>query len=184
MPVRWPALVGRCLEHSSAAWAAVVDVLNNREANPALVDRAIEVASDRKFVLEHGVKWKDLPEERLRRLLNHNEDHVAQAAALGLWDRLKNRTIPESLVNAWRRAIIRTVREEFWLKKLFEFDPLLAEAWLTHWIDAGSAHRNIASGLRLQWSLWRGQENSRVRRLGLSSASEHWETQEFPPYSA
>lgn len=102
-----------------------------------LLDLTIERAPRRASIVEWRCR-RDLAEEDLEHLLLHPNPEVAIAAAVGVWTREKQVPDGETILKAWRQAVLRSaVRDsgdgnrDYWIEQLLQADPELACEWVS-----------------------------------------------------
>ena len=88
---------------------------------------------------------KQVPESTLIRLLRHEDDTVAGAAAAGEWQADPAGQVREPLRPAWRAAIVRCPEHRNGLGAILKSDPALALEWLL-------AHTSATARSRVEWN--------------------------------
>ncbi|MGA9452185.1 MAG: hypothetical protein WBW41_12670 [Verrucomicrobiia bacterium] len=83
--------------------------------------------------IEGCVLRKEIRNENLKALLNHDEPMVSGVVAANLWGIRDDAKIPDDLFEDWKRVIIRHVdkREEHILEKIFPKFPDIAFEWIS-----------------------------------------------------
>lgn len=125
----WTEVASSALEADRTRLAIVSLILTLAEPPEALLSAALKrMDGSALFVKNHCIRL-EVSEEIVRRLLAHDRPDVASAAALGEWEATPYGTARESLIDDWRRAIIRATDDDFWLSQVLK-DSSLARDWL------------------------------------------------------
>ncbi|MDX2037235.1 MAG: hypothetical protein SFX72_11340 [Isosphaeraceae bacterium] len=138
----WAGIAGSFLEREDRLQSVVEIVLSSDEPPGELLERVLGIL-DRRW---SEVIWiwairGQIPAAVLGHLLEHHDDGVAGAAAVGEWMADPKGSIREGLTDAWRRAVLRCETQEHWVGELLEGDPELAEQWLHRRFECLAAMR-------------------------------------------
>ncbi len=138
-PIFWSGVMPRCLNDKRTCSTAIAAILNNPISDESLFNAAVSVANENNINIELLISWTKLSEDRVLCILRHESKPLSAAAVMGLWDRGENRVIINSLQEEWRKAAVRSIDEDYWLKEMFEYDHVLAHLWISEKIDRDSS---------------------------------------------
>ncbi len=135
-PPGWIELWRRALLRAGSRQAALIVSLRFDRPTAELLDKALSAASENYWTVETLCLRGEVPHPTLERLLQHQDPRVARAAAIGAWQCDPQGYIPDDLRLPWERAILAravdrdTRSDDYWLGKILEKEPQLAESWL------------------------------------------------------
>jgi hypothetical protein len=92
----------------------------------------------------------EIPDDRVLRLLEHNNSEIAFAAAKGEWMLNPAKTIPELLEKQWEFVIINFLKEDYLLEEIFAKRSGMALAWLSNQIQESAKNKDRIAGYRLE----------------------------------
>jgi hypothetical protein len=112
-------------------------VLKRCVAGTPIWQKASPLFKDCKGMIESCVLRKEVRNENLRSLLNHEESNVAGVVAASLWGIRDEAKIPDDLFQDWKRVIVRHVDEhqEHILERVFPKYPDIAYEWIAWRLD-------------------------------------------------
>jgi hypothetical protein len=134
----WSISLEVCTGHSALRSAAVTVVLEAADVSQEDVVGVLRCidgtcAVDIEVLCGKGT----VPETRVRMLLEHEDDRVAAAAAVGEWYAEPKGTVRQELRAPWRAAVVRCVDHSL-LQEAFTQDPGLAREWLRRRVETVS----------------------------------------------
>jgi hypothetical protein len=88
---------------------------------------------------------RKIPSATMRRLLRHESDGLASAAAVSLWLDSDGHGIPSELEDQWQAAFLRTPPENEWVEPILQARPDLRSAWLSHRIRSSGRFRRLTA---------------------------------------
>ena len=137
----WFSLAEQCLKKPHSCQAATSVILTRPcGVSPSLVAKAVESIENDSWVRFECSAGR-IPERIMKLLLQHHEDRIAAATALGMGE--ADKEVHQNLQALWRRTIVERVRKDFGLKRLFLTDPSLAFEWLEARIKGQSSEYDI-----------------------------------------
>ena len=125
-----PEVALACLDKPGFEGLAVRLALEKPDLEPELFSRAIAVVADNAIHVEDLCRRRLVPISMLCMLLEHEDRDVAIGAAEGEWSSNPNGRVRESVMEAWRRAVIRHGTNEYFIEQAFKLDSGLAQSWL------------------------------------------------------
>lgn len=125
----WTEVASSALEANQTRLAIISLVLTAEKPPEALLSATLKRMDGSALLVKTHCIRLEVSEEIVRRLLTHYRSDVASAAAWGEWEATPRRTVRASLVDDWRRAVVRSTDDDFWLSQVLE-DPSLARDWL------------------------------------------------------
>lgn len=148
-------LLKECLKNDPYKNVAMSSVLRMLEPPADLLQSALDVASDYTRQVNGLCIRKEVPVSSLIKLLQHSDNLVAEASAVGEWCSGQDHGAREEVYDAWRSAILRSSNEEYWLERILLQDPELAKEWLSRHLVTGevnslleeSIHRTLTAEL-------------------------------------
>ena len=150
----WMSLARRCFGEDEYRWSAVETVLAQRAASFDLFASALSHAAEMPNLEDFlGSSRFEMPEARIRAMLESEVPRIAAAAAIGYW-RARQGKVPESLRPSWRHAVLRSspgaggISNDYRLSQILSKDLGLASDWLvSNLAGAGSAYYGTAREL-------------------------------------
>lgn len=128
----WELLWQECHELTHLRGMALLVLLSEACVPESLLDRALEDVTGLSDAIGTACLRREVPEDLLRRLLNHPDAALAGRVAWALWHRDPKGNVPKDLLDDWRRTVVEGLEEEYTLKEVFESDASIAYNWLTH----------------------------------------------------
>jgi hypothetical protein len=124
--------ISLALEKPSLQMLGVDLVLRHCVPENPIWQKASPLFKDCKGMIEGCVLRKEVRNENLRSLLNHQDVSVSGAVAASLWGIRDETKIPDDLFEDWKRIIVRHVdeRQEHILEKIFPKYPDIAYEWI------------------------------------------------------
>jgi hypothetical protein len=126
----WPDLARAGLERPDWMGVIVCAVLMTTSPPAELLSTALERLEHNQHIVWGVCLRNEAPEATVLRLLQHGNDAVAGAAAVGEWQAKPAGRVRESLSEAWRPAIVRCPAGQNGIGEVLKSDPILAIDWL------------------------------------------------------
>lgn len=113
--------------------AVVVSVVLSLDSPPeTLLSKVLNQLEGMGQLVETHCLRNEISESVLRQLLHHPNKEIAGVAAIGIWAAKPEGSVPTSLQDAWRSAVVQRTDDDYHLGIILRDDPALAEAWLTN----------------------------------------------------
>lgn len=126
----WEATAIRCLAHESLCATSVFPLLAMADPPKVVFDEALKHLKGMGTNIQFWCRQNYIPEATVREAFAHDDDEIASNAAIGFWFAEPEGSVPMSLREPWKKAILRGSRDEFWLGKILEADADLAFEYL------------------------------------------------------
>jgi hypothetical protein len=112
-------------------------VLVHSRPGTSIWQRAYPLFQDYTGLIQRCVLRKEVRNENLKALLNHEEPKVSGEVAASMWGISNDAKIPDNLFEDWKRAIVQHVdeREEHILERVFPKHPDIAFEWIEWRLD-------------------------------------------------
>lgn len=123
-------LAKECLERPDLRRAAIVPLLSTVDPPEELLEKALTNLQGFGPWITTACVRGEIPEQLVKRLLNHDDPAIASAAAEGEWQAEARGTVRASLESDWEEAVLRETRGVYWLRDVFIARPPLAYRWL------------------------------------------------------
>ncbi len=126
----WQDMVKDCISQPELCGTTAMAVLSSTNLPEPIVRLALDSLSGLAEWTKVCCLRNEVPDEILVQLLQHPDDAIAAAAAVGEWSADPKGTVRESATTVWRAVIVRCVDDDWPLTKIFEADTTLASEWL------------------------------------------------------
>ena len=127
---RWLEVTLACLENPVFQVLAVSLALKEPDLEPDLLSGALALVAHFPNHIEDLCRRGLVPVSVLIQLLEHEDSGVAIGAAGGEWNSNPRSYIRESVLEAWRLAVLRHGTDESFIEEAFKVDFDLARSWL------------------------------------------------------
>ncbi len=134
----WVRFAEECLEHSVIQWVTISAVLELDQPPEDLLDHVLLESPHYTRMIEVMCLRGQVPITTVRRLLRQPDVAVASAAAHGEWLSDPKKHIRTELMDDWRKAVVSTDQEDYWLREVLCDDPSLAFDWLQRQMTNGT----------------------------------------------
>ena len=125
-------------------------ILYSSKIPKVLLDEAFSKLENLEGLIKVWCLRNEIPEDRVLRLLKHENPKIALAAAKGEWHATPARKVRTSLEKQWKEVVINYLSEDYLLGEIFIKHPKLASAWLTVRIKEASQNKDQVIGFRLE----------------------------------
>ena len=126
----WIELAVACLGHPTFRGSVISLVLTLPDALDDLVTRVFSKMEGYAELVEILCLRNQIPEYLVGRLLRHEDETIASAAAQGEWYAEPEGTIRNSLHKDWRDVVLNRATDDHWLGRILKDNPRLAYDWL------------------------------------------------------
>lgn len=126
----WENAALECLSRDATRFAAASTILLMAEPPERVLQAALQSLQGMSKQVETHCLRRVVPEETLRRLLNHEDDAIASHAAIGVWVADPKGSVPEWLRDDWEPAVLRGNRREYWFGEILKDQPDLGLEFL------------------------------------------------------
>jgi len=126
----WESLLCACLKEPKLEQVALLAGLSIVDLPADLEAALLAHAPGHAEWFEDQCACGSFPDARLGSLLQHSDDRVASAVAVGLWLREPKGTIPDPLRDVWETAVVRSSTDLRCLSSVLDADAGLAYHWL------------------------------------------------------
>lgn len=126
----WELLWQECLELAHLRGMAILVLLSEAAVPEVLLDQALEDVTGLSDAISTACLRREVPEDRLLRLLNHPDPALGERVAWALWHREPEGNVPEDLLDNWRRIVVEQMEVDYTLKAIFASDASIAFDWL------------------------------------------------------
>jgi hypothetical protein len=123
-------LVASLLENPAYEGVAVDRVLTHPRPSEALLQSGMSKLKPPQQNPGFYLAGSDIPVHTVARLLEHPDQDVRTAAALGEWFRQQDHLVRPELRSKWRTVIVDTEKDESLLAEIFQNDSTLAFEWV------------------------------------------------------
>jgi hypothetical protein len=135
----WESLAAECLSRPNVAWIAIGQVLTMQLPPPDLLERVLRLLPSFAQGVEILCVRGQIAPQTLGLALNHDNEKVALAAAVGIRAGGSLETLDVILREQWRGAILRSASvadkisdsDSYWLREIFRADPPLSFDWVS-----------------------------------------------------
>jgi len=146
----WVSVVQRWLQEPTLTPYVVELILTGPNVPKALLDKAFSKLENLDGLIEVLCLRGLIPEDRVLKLLKHDDPEIALAAAKGEWHADPIKKVRVSLEKQWDQVIINFLTEDYLLGEIFVERPSLAATWLSARIQEASKSKNQIAGLGLE----------------------------------
>lgn len=136
----WIDMASSCLGIDHLKKAAIAVILTHPNSPRELVGAALLHLDGHAQTIKIMCLRKEILEDRVRELLNHEDSLIARAAAEGEWLSNSNGTVRYSLSNDWRRVVVQYGLEDHTMQRILKTDAEIAYDWLRVRIDEQMPH--------------------------------------------
>lgn len=140
-------LVERCIEDPHTRAAAVSSVITIAKPPETLFEKAMARVDETVDVATMALR-NEIPEKTILALLSHGDPAVAGAVAVFTWMADPKGSIPASLTERWREAIVKCPDKIHGIDEILRSNRAIAKDWLKNHIDVKeffiSAHDHVA----------------------------------------
>jgi hypothetical protein len=126
----WELLWGECYEPAHLRGMAILLLLSEGDVPESLLDRALEDVAGLADAIGTTCLRREIPDDRLPRLLNHPDPALNERVAWALWHRDPEGHVPENLLDDWRKIVVERMEVDHTLKAIFASDSTIALDWL------------------------------------------------------
>jgi hypothetical protein len=146
----WIGKAQRWLQEPSLKPYVVQSVLTSPKMRKELLEEAYSNLDNMEGWIEILCLRGEIPEDRVLRLLKHNNPEVALAAAKGEWMLKPIKTVRKSLEKQWELVIINFLEEDYLLGEIFAKRSGLASSWLSARIQEATKNKDRIAGYRFE----------------------------------
>jgi len=132
------ALLEECLDRSETRVAAASVLFEMPSPPDKLVNRLMENLTGLANVVKSCCLRSAVTNDRLRRLLVHEDQEIAAATAIGEWYAEPSKSVREDIRKEWRSVVVKYLDSDHSLNDMFIADPSLAFDWLQARIEEES----------------------------------------------
>lgn len=125
----WKEVLYRCLGDERYTSIAVRSLLINSDLPSDLIHQLLNEVAQYPDIIKVHILRNEIPEETMILLLQHEDNSVSTAAAIGEWVTDPSRQVRPSLAADWRRAVIRAQIRDYWIRDILKHDSSLAFDW-------------------------------------------------------
>lgn len=125
----WETTLAHYLELDATRSSVIQIILSSEHASHSLVEQAIARLAGYQQIVEFLAMKHRIPEATLVRLLQHSDQEIATAAALGEWYASDKGDVRTGVQAPWEKAVVRAKNDHHWLNDIFEKRPDIAYKW-------------------------------------------------------
>jgi hypothetical protein len=125
----WIEMARACLKQQELKYIVIQIVIANKNIPDDFLTEVFTNVDGTEGVIESLGFRKEITEERVNRLLAHENPSIARAAARGEWMATPHK-IRDSVRENWEKVITLDFSGDYYLEEVFRTFPHLAELWL------------------------------------------------------
>lgn len=146
----WIGILQKCLHEQSLKPHVVEMVLTDLKMPKVLLDDVYDELDNLTKLIEILCLRKEIPEDRVLKLLKHNNPDVATSVAKGEWTSSPVKSVRESLNEQWEKVVVNFPLDDYLLSEIFMARPALALAWLSARIRETINDNDSVIGFRME----------------------------------
>jgi len=133
----WETYAHQCIKKDNTRYSAVSVLLTKDNLPDTILEEVLNNLDNLKDIVNGICMHYSLSEKTVKKLITHKDPIIASAAAIGEWTREPKGNIRESLKKVWRKTIIKSPEDEYFLSSIFKKDSSIAFDWLMVRIEKG-----------------------------------------------